>query len=291
MDWSRAKTYLIITFLLLDVLLGYQYYSAQQKAQGYIQSFTDQMKELQSLLQERRMVLQTEVPNETPEMSFLQVSRPKQSPQDLAEDLFHDVQLVSDDKSTGTVTIHTQEGEFQATGAGYYTLQLSQPIKIDGGSDTKTSQNVKQRIAPFVANIHLYREDLIFNGTEDPVFRYYQTYDDYPIFSGLLEVHLQNGKIIRYNQKALTVGSEDSQQRRVLSALNAVRSVAETFDPAHQPDGGTGRVIIHSIELGYYSPNYEDADEWYLAPMWRIVTDQQIYYVNAFTGQVESGTP
>ncbi|HEU4962470.1 MAG TPA: two-component system regulatory protein YycI [Bacilli bacterium] len=288
MDWSRAKTYLIITFLLLDMLLGYQYYSAQQKAQGYIQPFSVQMEELQGLLTERKMVLQTEVPKETPEMSFLQVSRPKRPTEEVVEKLFDEARLIEDDKSTGTMTFHTEQGEFRVTGQGFYTLQLSNPIPVQGGADTKTSQLVRQAIGPLVNDIDLYREDLFFGSGKNVVFRYQQTYDEYPLFSGLLEVQLQNGGIIRYNQKALTIGDEDSQQRRVLSAINAVRSVAETFDPSTLPDGQE-QVFIRSIELGYYSPNYEDADEWYLAPMWRIVTDQHFYYVNAFTGQVESG--
>lgn len=46
----------------------------------------------------------------------------------------------------------------------------------------------------------------------------------------------------------------------------------------------------HSIELGYYGHTY-NADEQILAPVWRIIHDDHIHYVNGITGAIEKKNP
>lgn len=289
MDWNRAKTYLILTFLMLDLMLGYQYFSAKQQAQGYVQSFAAQSQEVRELLREHRMILQAEVPKDTPEMSFVQVSRPKTAIHEIVTKTLHDAQLIENDKSRETMKFRSREGEFGVTGDGYFTMKLQPPIQMDTGN-SRLGFYVMQRMSQLIWQSGLYREDMtVPAGKDSTVVRYLQSYDKYPIFSAMLEIHLQNSQIVLYNQKALQVGAKQEHSQRVLSALSALKSITEMGD--HGPGTQTAMTVIRDIQLGYYSPNYADADVWYLVPVWRIVTDQRSYYVNAFTGQVENGTP
>lgn len=284
MDWSKAKTYLIVAFLLLDILLGWQYYAAQQQEAGYVQSFSTQLQELRSLLAERRITLQADIPRETPGMRFLQVSSPSQPVPVIVQETQRRPQLVEDDKSKGTVVYRTADGDFQTTANGFFRVRYLPPVKLDGGGPAKASDKILQKIGNTVWRSSLYSEDLILSG--DGLHRFYQHHQKRPVFSASLEVELQNSEIIGYNQKALEIGGEDDIERRVLSAVSAMRSMVETLDPKTFPAEGD---VIRDIRLGYYSPNYDDADVWYLAPVWRIVTDRTVYYVNAFTGSVENG--
>ncbi|MBL0385100.1 two-component system regulatory protein YycI [Tumebacillus sp. ITR2] len=289
MDWSKAKTYFIVTFLFLDLLLGYQFYNAQKEAAEYVQSFTSQLQELKDVLTERKLVLQTDVPKETPVMHFLQANHPKELLMDIAESTFHEAHVIEDDKSKGTMKFQTRVGEFGVTGNGYFTMRYLPTRHVDGeAAMNKLGTVVMAKIDKTVWHQELYREDLI--NRDHSMVRYLQSYQKYPIFSALLEVHLQNSEIVSYNQKALEVGDEQESGQRVLSAISAVRAVADSLDPSELASVNTP-VAIRDIKLGYYSPNYDDADVWYLWPMWRIVTDQKVYYVNAFTGQIEKGTP
>ncbi|PWK16532.1 two-component system regulatory protein YycI [Tumebacillus permanentifrigoris] len=289
MDWSKAKTYFIITFLLLDLLLGTQYYNAQREAAEYVQSFTAQLTELKDVLSERKMTLQTEVPRETPTMHFVQASHPKALVTDIARDTLSGAKLVEDDKSKGTMKFKTNYGEFGVTGNGFFTMRYLPSRHVEGDLNSpKLGSAVLAKIDKTIWHQDLYREDIVNH--DRTVIRYLQSYQKYPVFSALLEVHLQNSEIVGYNQKALEVGVEQEGGQRVLSAISALRAVAESLDPGSLMNVKEP-VAIHDIKLGYYSPNYDDADVWYLWPMWRIVTDQKVYYVNAFTGQVEKGTP
>jgi hypothetical protein len=45
--------------------------------------------------------------------------------------------------------------------------------------------------------------------------------------------------------------------------------------------------LITSITLGYFSGEI-DAEKWEISPVWRIVMqNEQVYYINAFTGNLE----
>jgi len=296
MDWSRAKTYLIITFLVLDLVLGYQYLTTKQQAQGYVQSYASQLQEVRELLRMHGMILITEVPKETPEMSFLQVSRPKQAVEDILKGTLRDVQMIENDESRETMKFKANEGEFNVTGDGYFSMRLEPTLPVETGNNAKLSAHVMQKLGPLVWKSDLYREDMtVPTGSERMVVRFLQSYDKYPIFSALLEVHLQNSEIILYNQKALEIGTSQERSQRVLSATAALKSITEIEDRNAGTSTGTTQQkemrVIRDVKLGYYSPNYADADVWYLVPVWRIVTDQRSYYVNAFTGRVENGTP
>jgi regulatory protein YycI of two-component signal transduction system YycFG len=286
-DWSKAKTYLILTFFLLDLLLGYQYYEAQQQEAGYVQSYATQLQELRELLAERGIALQAEVPKETPEMRFLQAGYPQQPVKQIVAGTMPAPQLVEDDKSRGTMLFRTGVGEFKSTEDGYYRVRFEPTIQLDASNQQRPAHAL-QKLAHNVWRSDLYREDSYVGNQDSAFLHYYQMYQKYPVFSASLDVQLQNSEIIGYNQKALEIGQEDQTGRRVLSAISALRQVVETLDPKTLQAGG---MAIRDIRLGYYSPNFADADVWYLAPIWRVVTDEKTFYVNAFTGQVEKGAP
>lgn len=49
------------------------------------------------------------------------------------------------------------------------------------------------------------------------------------------------------------------------------------------------RLRIEEITLGYYAARPADAHTWDTVPTWRVITDQgQAFYINAFTGELES---
>jgi regulatory protein YycI of two-component signal transduction system YycFG len=290
MDWSRAKTYLILTFLILDVLLGYQYYSAQQQAQEYVQPYSTQLQELKDVIRAHKLVLTTDVPKETPLMRFLQVSLPKQSNTEIVNSLFRDARMIENDKNKGTMKFHSQEGDFSTAANGSFSMMYDPYLTLESGTNTsKLPAQVMQKIAPNVWQSNQYTEDITTHeGRDHTTIHYLQAYNKYPVFSTDLQVELQNSQIVGYNQKAITIGAEEENGQHVLPAISAIRSIIDTQDPkvlAQQ----SGSNAIRDIKLGYYSPNYEDADVWYLVPMWRVMIGQSLYYVNAFTGQVENG--
>lgn len=72
MDWSRAKTILILSFLLLNMTLGYELW-ANQWLVGDKKTTADQAVELNKLLQNRGIRVGTEIPKDVPKMKEIVV--------------------------------------------------------------------------------------------------------------------------------------------------------------------------------------------------------------------------
>ncbi|OEF99659.1 hypothetical protein BHF71_07815 [Vulcanibacillus modesticaldus] len=75
MDWSKAKSILIISFLLLNLSLGYQLYLKQNKYSNNMQWTTNNLDELQELLFKQNIKLSTEIPEQLPKMHFIKIRK------------------------------------------------------------------------------------------------------------------------------------------------------------------------------------------------------------------------
>ncbi|MFK7692319.1 two-component system regulatory protein YycI [Paenibacillus sp. HJGM_3] len=72
MDWSRAKTILILSFLLLNITLGYELWSNQWMI-GDKKASADQAEELNKLMQSRGIRLSVDIPKDVPKMKEIVV--------------------------------------------------------------------------------------------------------------------------------------------------------------------------------------------------------------------------
>lgn len=65
MDWSRAKNVLICTFLLLNVVLGYQLWHDAQETAGPNLDFTSLDENTQRLMEEKSIQVLAPIPGDT----------------------------------------------------------------------------------------------------------------------------------------------------------------------------------------------------------------------------------
>lgn len=71
MDWGRAKSVLIIAFLLLNVILGYQLWLDMRERLNTNVDLTDLPQETLRIMQEKDIRLAASIPSETPRLSEL----------------------------------------------------------------------------------------------------------------------------------------------------------------------------------------------------------------------------
>ncbi|WP_274654894.1 two-component system regulatory protein YycI [Paenibacillus humicola] len=71
MDWSRAKSVLIIAFLLLNVVLGYQLWSNIREGLSASGDVSDMPPETLAIMQKKNIRLDTSIPLETPDLRDL----------------------------------------------------------------------------------------------------------------------------------------------------------------------------------------------------------------------------
>lgn len=73
MDWSKAKTVLIFSFLLLNVLLGYQLWMDSRDRMNSNPDLTGLTEETRRMMQEKQIRLESSIPSETPYLREISV--------------------------------------------------------------------------------------------------------------------------------------------------------------------------------------------------------------------------
>lgn len=250
MDWSRTKTILIWAFLLLDLFLGYQVYVTRISTWNGQEITQSDKWELELYLNQQNISLETEVPQDTPEMHYLKAEY-------LGINPFHMQELPGVEATLEKMSL---------------TATLTPPMRINGQI---VPSDLLRQLGPLLMYADQYAADL-YQSSQSRLL-YWQTYENRPVFIAPLEVRLDKGNILGYRQTYLHL-REQQGVRQVISGYTALRSLVEK--QIILPGGR-----IESVSLGYYGSH--DADIQSLVPVWRVIHDGKIHFVNAFTGALE----
>lgn len=252
MDWRRAKTILILAFLLLDSFLGYQLWSGKGQHVQMGQQLVGASSSLQDILKARNINLEVEVPEEMPEMYYLNVK-------------YEDFNLDKISRLPNQTT--SLDGQVLES---RFIRSLSPPRVVGKPEVSKTFSEHILFFSEYQPDLSLSREDKLV---------FLQYWDSYPFFGATLEINIAGQKVISYRQAHFQVVNKGSG-KKVISSLTALRTLVENGIIENGQS-------IHSVELGYYGHTY-DAEIQVVAPVWRVVHgDNQIHYVNGITGVVE----
>ncbi|RXJ02810.1 hypothetical protein DS745_05735 [Anaerobacillus alkaliphilus] len=259
MDWSRAKTIFIITFLLLNIFLGYQ---LNEKKTASNINFT-----AEATLQER--------------LSEMNIT--------IVVDL-HEEQLTGTYISgTTELSLETQipdNQEVLMVEDEFVTVLLEDPYPLLQGEQSIHVQ-AKQFVVDKVVNGQEYRYSHF--DRELMQIYFYQTYegkkvDNYE--SGRLPLMLQldeDMEIVMYEQNYLTILPIHPQgkEQEVISSIKAIEKLfnAQLIPPDSK---------ITKVEWSYFSFFKPHGEVQVFAPMWNIGVNDQIYYVNAIDGAIQN---
>ncbi|SIS75239.1 two-component system regulatory protein YycI [Alicyclobacillus vulcanalis] len=273
MNWEVAKSWLIALFALLDGILGWLLYESRQLASGYAESPADALANTKTLLANQGFSLATSVPSGQPSLVTFQA--------DFANPRWSALEQAAFPGAKGKVqiaggTLTTSQGQITVTGQGTWAVQYQPPLQL--------SQN--RGPLAYVFRGSDYEPDPT---TSDPVHAVYlELVDGYPVFDADVIAVQQKGELLGYTQTYIDHVEANSPPKPVISALDALDSFAEAVDKA-----GSGQVnSVVKVDLGYarkiqVTSGSQAILHSYWFPVWRIVTTSGIYFVNAFTGEVE----
>lgn len=239
MDWGRAKTILIVSFLFLNLLLGYQMWASRWDQSNSVTETALNKEETHKILADKSIRVLNEVPKDTPKLKQVSVK--------------------FDDKYS-----HSEIVTF-ATPIKYINLLGKKRV---GAIISKTPiENAKQ-----------YQLDNALS--KNDVYVYHQMLDEIPMFDVTLTLFDKKGEITGYKQAYVEVQSgEEQKEEKIISAYTAIRSLADKYLPK-------GAAIM-DVKLGYHGKRF-DSQTHTMLPFWRVIlTDGEIYYVQAFTGAIE----
>ncbi|MCL6631752.1 MAG: two-component system regulatory protein YycI [Alicyclobacillus herbarius] len=274
MNWETAKTWLIGMFLILDILLGWQYFSARAEMRGYAESYPDLLANTRTLLAEHNFSLATSVPTKRPDMAPFSARVGGVSLAEAAKAAFAGKPA----HRTKDGGLEAAGGQVNALGKGAWTVEYTHPVSYDA----KHPEQLLDRMASGSA--------YAFDGGagEQDVLVFDQLYGGkYPIFDATIVVDVSgNGAMTGYQQTVLTDIHATSNPKPIISALDALNSLGNAVDNSGQEKDNT----IVEIDLGYLSSPSGSGSatgaNHYWFPVWRILTDTGVYYVNAFTGEL-----
>jgi regulatory protein YycI of two-component signal transduction system YycFG len=252
MDWRRAKTLLILAFLLLDSFLFYQLWTSRGHDVEVAQQNMGTSSSLQDILTARNINLSMEIPSEVPEMHYLNVRH------DNFE--FRTVSRLPNQNIRWEG--HVLESRF--------IRSLPSPRSMARAEINKT-------FSEHILYFDEYKMDPYVQQSEK--LTYHQQWESYPFFGAALELTIMDQKVVGYRQVHFQVVNKGSG-KKVISSHTALRTLVEN---GLIESGET----VHAIDLGYFGHTY-DADIQVIVPVWRIIHgSNQVHYVNAITGVME----
>lgn len=253
MDWSKIKTIFILTFLILDVYLLFQFMKIRD-ANKY-EVITPASVEEKLKADEIKYV---ELPKNPIKAQYLSAKPKIFTKGDIAKLKGQKAILLG----TGTTIEATLEKPFQLS-SKFEPAELSSLL----------SQNI------------LYGDHYQFWDKDDKknTITYYQENDNIPFYKNINAMitfnYNSDNQIVSYQQTYLEGIEKLANKEEILPPIKAIETL-------HQKGELKPKSKITKIELGYSNLIPLSASQ-ILAPTWRfVVDDKQSLFVNAFEGQI-----
>ncbi|MEH7224785.1 two-component system regulatory protein YycI [Bacillus sp. JJ1566] len=253
MDWSKTKSVFIITFLILNIFLGYQLVQKRDSSQlGVLaersigEKFADEEISYEAL------------PKEPVELSYI----------------------------SGKVKIFTEEDvknlknqEVSIETAGVLKGEFKEPIKISLADQVKIQQFVKDNLL----DGEKYSVWSIDEKAGTIVL--VQQHKNYKVFGQSLNI---SGVVYLYvNEEQEATSYEQTLipeflEHELEELITPIQTLENLFDNNHLKSGSH----VSKVEIGYY-PLLPYSESQLLAPTWHVVVDDQTeIFVNAIEGQI-----
>ncbi len=283
MDWERAKNILLITFLCINIFLGYKIWTSYQSPFLSAMITDEQRAEVKQQLEAHNIVFDGEIPGEVFSTEFLKVSK---LPID-ARELLHrfDVSTFSSERSEEQ-TVFVSEDEqlvITQTETGKIEIIFKEAYNQEGEltlSEEKAREEAEELFDLISAPDNLSYYGNVSQNPDTYHLKYYQTFDDTPIFGGQLSVIVTEEGVTSLKGYLLEKEGFMEESMEVIPATMALLRLIDHLDPEESYQ-------ISDLTFGYYTEDYL-ADEWEAVPVWRTEIDQRYtYYINAFTGELE----
>ncbi|PLR96487.1 two-component system regulatory protein YycI [Bacillus sp. T33-2] len=253
MDWSKIKTIFILTFLLLDIYLVFQFMNTRNSAKyEFIKEAP-----LEEKLKNDEITYE-ELPKVIPKERYVSV-KPK---------------VFTEDDIKGP----TGSPSILANGT-ILRVELDKPVKLSSKFDESefNSSFVKDEV-PYGDQYRFW--EINEKDKQITYFQYYRNKVLYKNANGQITFYLNDkNELVYYEQTYLEVVEELSEKQEVLPPLRAIETLfnKDLLKPKSE--------ITH-IELGY-STLVQITGSQVLAPTWRfVINGEKSLFVNAFEGHV-----
>ena len=285
MNLGRAKLILLIAFFGLNLFLGYQLFWPDFGRLTRVAVTTEELRIADGMLNKNNYFLAASLDRSVQTIDFLAVS-PSDEFQQLIRELYTTEEaLVNETEEALLFSLPGELAVINSSGLVQFIYSPGVPLRSGfSGLELREQRNV---LEAFLNERSIFPENAVFNLVEatesgQNIFHYYQVIDEMPVYAGQLRVFVNAERIEAVEIYWLeTIERVPARETEVISPTEALTNLVKELGPSIEP-----RQVIQ-VDLGYFSGEY-DAEKWEMPPVWRVVLDDnQYYYVNAFTGNLE----
>lgn len=290
MNWEQAKNILIVAFLGLNLYLGYLVWEQNLRyPTGAALVTSEEVAAVEQRLEEAEVELRVPIPREAPPLPLLRVEMSGVRPYDLAREWFGgDLQGVTVERAPpdeGSLLFIHQEQELEVRPDLAVSFRDPRPGRSGLDADQAKEWGVayQERMAALGQELRLEEVRPAGDQAFQLEFRHY--YQSHPLVgrTGARARLHRDGPLVVWHRWVSPRGAS-GEERPVLPATEALLRLLARWenDRAGPPEA------IDEIVLGFYN-NVYDAREWEAVPVWAVrVPGGEWYYVNAYTGVLES---
>ncbi|TYP57453.1 two-component system regulatory protein YycI [Thermosediminibacter litoriperuensis] len=281
MDWRKAVGILVVSFLVLNVMLAVNLYIKAIPPRAFTLKESEQQK-IKTFLESRGIILKAQIPPQGVPVSFLEIGYQPVQEESVIRQFFGGkaprVEEINGGKKfllgerqlvvmeNGTVT-YIDKGSEQTFGS------------LDEGKALKAAED-------FLKTHGGFPKDARLNAiTYDPksggyLIEYVRYYKGFFIANSYIDLLVTPCGVTNFYMSWLKPLGFRGKKREVIPPITAILRV-----DAERKSGEP--VVIKKVEQGFYSQFY-NADRWQAAPVWKVELENgEIYYVNAYTGELE----
>jgi len=286
MNWSKAKTILIVVFLLADIFLFHVSYSGNLGNS----SEKDNVIQVLEYLKNRDIIVKSLIPNKGNPSTQIYVKYKMLNPEEAIESFFNSDTNVFIREDENKITVENNHIAIEIFKNGEI-IYLNKSIDNAGNSNLIEMQ-AERIIDDFLKSINIDRDDtIIINKViEDNSINimYNQVYKNQFIDKTFLDMKVTNNGVAYMKMLWFESIENGKTKNEVIPPTKALLKLAELYKDME------GTITVEDISQGYYfSSNIEQpfsikfVKEGTAIPVWRIKTNLGKIYINAYNGTIE----
>lgn len=184
-----------------------------------------------------------------------------------AQDIVIDTKIPKTVRFMRMLKVETKKGE--------KTYRINKEVN-DSRSATKLAQELIKRYD--IGDVNTVLKS-VYKTPDGFMVQFGEVYNGYYVDTSYINVNIYNDRaVVKWSY--LTVRGMVGKEKTIINGIQAIYSVL----------GETGKLKgtrITAAEIGYYFM-WDNATSGEAIPAWKLMVDNKIYYVNAYTGNVEA---
>lgn len=283
MNWSRARTILIVSFLALDIFLAYAAFGSRREISELTST---EVQQALARAREHSIVVKAQMPRRVMAAPFLSVRPRVLEAEMVAKRLLgpepprnaqHSKELSVWNNSSGQVTV-------LASGVILYT---GAPARQDPQAKRLDSRAARTLFERYMQDRGMMPADARFDYVAELssgvfLLQYHQDYGGTPLFGGYITALVDASGVLNMRMVWFEPSGLGQKKRLVMPAPDALAKAAPEI--ARQLNRFA---TVEAVKFGYFTEAM-DAREWDVFPVWRFEIDGNVHvYVNGYSGDVE----